>query len=105
MNTVVEPLSPLRTPAPALREWDLPVQGMTCASCATRVERTLAKLPGVAVASAHCSQAGSIQCAPHSRPIIGSTNGSDNAAASHSGQVGACSGAGDACSSSRWRAW
>ncbi len=51
MNTVAEPLSPLRTSAPALREWDLPVQGMTCASCATRVERALAKLPGVALAS------------------------------------------------------
>src|SRR5574343_185601 len=30
---------------------DLPVQGMTCASCVGRVERTLKKLPGVLDAS------------------------------------------------------
>jgi Cu+-exporting ATPase len=33
--------------ASAAAHWRLPVQGMTCASCATRVERALKKLPGV----------------------------------------------------------
>ncbi|MCO5620888.1 heavy metal translocating P-type ATPase, partial [Pseudomonas aeruginosa] len=34
-----------------LTELDLPVSGMTCASCAGRVERALKKVPGVAAAS------------------------------------------------------
>jgi len=41
-------------PAPrvqALRRWSLPIVGMTCASCAGRIERALAALPGVAQAS------------------------------------------------------
>ena len=39
-------------PAPAtLREWSFPVEGMTCASCVARVERALAKVPGVVEAS------------------------------------------------------
>ena len=29
------------------RPWSLPIEGMTCASCATRVERSLAAVPGV----------------------------------------------------------
>src|SRR5690625_2200055 len=29
------------------RQLDLPVEGMTCGSCAARVQRTLAKQPGV----------------------------------------------------------
>ncbi|AMO23967.1 hypothetical protein GCM10027034_19300 [Ramlibacter solisilvae] len=32
-------------------DWSLPVEGMTCASCAGRVERALAKVPGVREAS------------------------------------------------------
>src|SRR4051794_18834698 len=32
---------------PALREVDLSIEGMTCASCATRIERRLNKLDGV----------------------------------------------------------
>ncbi|MEG3613605.1 heavy metal translocating P-type ATPase [Isoptericola haloaureus] len=35
------------TPTPAVREVDLAVSGMTCASCVARVEKKLAKLPGV----------------------------------------------------------
>ena len=31
--------------------FDLPIQGMTCASCAGRVERALRKLPEVSSAS------------------------------------------------------
>jgi P-type Cu+ transporter len=41
-------------PAPATGpsiDWSLPVAGMTCASCAGRVERALAKVPGVREAS------------------------------------------------------
>ena len=33
--------------APERREWTFPIEGMTCASCAGRVERSLAALPGV----------------------------------------------------------
>lgn len=33
--------------APALTEWQFPVQGMSCASCVARVERSLANVPGV----------------------------------------------------------
>ena len=50
MNAVLDVAAPAAKPA-GLREWDLAVQGMTCASCATRVERALAKLPGVTSAS------------------------------------------------------
>ena len=32
----------------AVRQFDLPVEGMTCGSCAARVQRTLEKQPGVA---------------------------------------------------------
>ncbi len=34
-----------------LQEWSLPIEGMTCASCAGRVERSLAGVPGVTEAS------------------------------------------------------
>ena len=37
--------------APAVRSLDLPVRGMTCASCSTRLERVLSRLPGVTEAS------------------------------------------------------
>ncbi len=39
--------APDDAPAVALREVDLAVSGMTCASCVARVERKLTKLPGV----------------------------------------------------------
>ncbi|MDE2132072.1 MAG: copper-translocating P-type ATPase [Betaproteobacteria bacterium] len=32
---------------PALNQVDLPIEGMTCAACATRIEKTLNRLPGV----------------------------------------------------------
>lgn len=45
MNTT----SSLKIPpaAAALAEWQFPVQGMSCASCVARVERSLASVPGV----------------------------------------------------------
>jgi len=35
------------TPGLATREWTLPIEGMTCASCVARVEKALKKVPGV----------------------------------------------------------
>ncbi len=44
--------SSLSLPAtPEARQWSLPITGMTCASCAGRVERALAAVPGVGEAS------------------------------------------------------
>ncbi|MFO1326809.1 MAG: heavy metal translocating P-type ATPase [Rubrivivax sp.] len=44
MNTVVDP-------SVQARPWDFAVRGMTCASCSARVERALARVPGVSAAS------------------------------------------------------
>jgi len=42
----------MRSPAPAdFQEWSLPIEGMTCASCVARVERSLGGVPGVSEAS------------------------------------------------------
>ena len=41
----------LQTPATGLAEWQFPVEGMTCASCVARVERSLSAVTGVAEAS------------------------------------------------------
>jgi len=46
MNT-----SDLPAGAGPLTRWEFGVEGMTCASCSTRVEKALARLPGVASAS------------------------------------------------------
>jgi P-type Cu+ transporter len=43
----------LTTPGPDLRRVDLPVDGMSCASCASRIEKGLAGLGGVADAHAN----------------------------------------------------
>jgi len=37
--------------SPARRDWSFPVDGMSCAACAGRVERALKAVPGVAEAS------------------------------------------------------
>ena len=43
---------PVSSPAAqSLKEWRLPIEGMTCASCVARVEKALAATPGVAEAS------------------------------------------------------
>jgi Cu+-exporting ATPase len=41
------------TPATPTREWSFPVEGMTCASCVGRVEKSLAAIPGVADVTAN----------------------------------------------------
>ena len=37
--------------SPSQTDWSFPVEGMTCASCVARVEKALARLPGVSSAS------------------------------------------------------
>ena len=45
-----------------LQDWSLPVDGMTCASCASRVERSLGAIPGVVEASVNlASEAASVR--------------------------------------------
>src|ERR1700757_5148170 len=43
--------SPSAIVPPARRDWSFPVDGMSCAACAGRVERALRAVPGVAEAS------------------------------------------------------
>lgn len=48
MNNIALPRPPHPHPHPrALKDWSLPIEGMTCASCVARVERSLAAVPGV----------------------------------------------------------
>ena len=56
----------LAEPAPAvLRPWALPIEGMTCASCAARVEKALGAVPGVAEASVNlATEVASVRAAP-----------------------------------------
>jgi len=37
--------------SPSLTDWSFPIAGMTCASCVSRVEKVLARLPGVSSAT------------------------------------------------------
>ena len=37
--------------APASQDWNLPIEGMTCASCVVRVERSLRSVAGVTEAT------------------------------------------------------
>ena len=61
MNAVIAPTA---TPD-ALLDWSLPIEGMTCASCVSRVERALQKIPGVAEASVNlATEAASVRSAP-----------------------------------------
>lgn len=52
-----------------LTELDLPVSGMTCASCAGRVERALKKVPGVAAASVNLASEQARVQAPADLPL------------------------------------
>src|SRR5215211_7369751 len=49
MADVSQTLSPLQMPreGPPERTVDLALEGMTCAACATRIEKVLNRLPGV----------------------------------------------------------
>ena len=55
-------LAPAAAAGPA---WALPIEGMTCASCVARLERALAKVPGVAAASVNlASETASVIATP-----------------------------------------
>ena len=60
MNAVIASI-----PKPgALIDWSLPIEGMTCASCVSRVETALQKVPGVAEASVNlATEAASVRSA------------------------------------------
>ena len=61
MNAVIAPIA---KPG-ALLDWSLPIEGMTCASCVTRVERALQAMPGVVEASVNlATEAASVRSAP-----------------------------------------
>ena len=52
----------------SLLDWSLPIEGMTCASCVTRVERALLKWPGVVEASVNlATESATVRSAPGTR--------------------------------------
>ena len=57
-------------PAP-LAHWSLPIEGMTCASCVTRVEKALCSVPGVGEASVNlASETAELATAPAGRGVV-----------------------------------
>lgn len=51
--------------AAASRRWSFPVEGMTCASCVKRVEKTLAAVPGVKEATVNlATEAATVEAEP-----------------------------------------
>ncbi len=66
MNTdLLVPPSPDAPPAEATEEASFRVEGMTCAACTSRVERALARTPGVASASVNlATERATVQVAP-----------------------------------------
>ncbi len=64
MTTTTVP-APARAPAAAPQTLALPIEGMTCASCATRVERALRAVPGVAQAGVNlATETATLEAAP-----------------------------------------
>src|ERR1700754_2814814 len=51
MTELANPQRPTDAATPSARTAELDIQGMTCAACALRVEKALAKVPGVGRAS------------------------------------------------------
>jgi len=51
LATAFRTMSTAIVPSPVSTDWSFPVEGMTCASCVARVEKALARLPGVSSAS------------------------------------------------------
>ncbi|KAB0630870.1 copper ion binding protein, partial [Burkholderia latens] len=59
------PPAPAPAPAPAVATIELDIDGMTCASCVSRVEKALAKVPGVARASVNlATERATVDAAP-----------------------------------------
>jgi Cu+-exporting ATPase len=64
MNTTTMNIATTLQPQ-ALKDWTFPVEGMTCASCAGRVEKALAALPGVSEASVNlATEVASVKAGP-----------------------------------------
>jgi Cu+-exporting ATPase len=63
------PPTPPLPPTEASRSWTLPITGMTCASCAGRVERALRKLPEVASAEVNLALETAAVQVPKAFPI------------------------------------
>jgi len=58
MNTLATSATPIKT-------WDLPIEGMSCASCVARVERALSKVPGVSASSVNlATEIAHVEAAP-----------------------------------------
>lgn len=52
-------------------QFDLPIDGMTCASCAGRVEKALAKVPGVSSVSVNlATEQARVQAPANSLPAL-----------------------------------
>jgi Cu+-exporting ATPase len=57
---------PEPTPTPPSERLELPISGMTCASCAARVEKKLNRLDGVQASVNYATERASVQLAPES---------------------------------------
>ncbi|HEX7383930.1 MAG TPA: heavy metal translocating P-type ATPase, partial [Burkholderiaceae bacterium] len=57
--------SVLERPAAPAADWSLPIEGMTCASCVARVEKALARVPGVEQAEVNlATESARVRAAP-----------------------------------------